>query len=202
MAFAAIENFRAGGVRYGIGDPVPDHIAAQHSAWCSGSGALGVDEVVLVEKPASDDDAITLMLGEVVKLEGLDVVPISKAQISQILLGHYLEAGLLEMPQPAPDLAKPVPVIFQDPIVDPVNPDAVAGEAGGKPTPEIFADPIVDAVLPELDLKMTLKTLVAIADSEGVKLTEAHSGTKADYIAAIAAKRAADNPGPRTEELE
>ena len=49
---------------------------------------------------------------------------------------------------------------------------------------------------------MTLKTLVAIADSEGVKLTEAHSGTKADYIAAIAAKRAADNPGPRTEQLE
>ena len=164
MAFAAIENFRAGGVRYGIGDPVPDHIAAQHSAWCSGSGALGVDEVVLVEKPASDDDAITLMLGEVVKLEGLSSSlavlearagrPLSKAELGGLIVGAYFERELLPLPenllafQISADLAKPVPVIFEDPIVDPVDGDAVAGEAGGKPTPEIFADPIVDAVLP------------------------------------------------------
>jgi hypothetical protein len=55
-------------------------------------------------------------------------------------------------------------------------------------------------VLPELDPKMPLKTLIAIAEAEGVKLRESDTGTKADYIAAISAKRAADNPGPRSEE--
>lgn len=202
MSYIATTRFRDGSL-YSIGDKVPEAIALANLACVASSEQADVAEgASLVERPASDDDAITLMLGEVARLEGLDVVPVSKAQMAGLLLGHYLEVGLLEMPQPAPDLVKPVPVIFEEPIVDAVDGDAVAGEAGGKPTPEIFGEPIVDAVLPELDPKMTLKTLAAIADAEGVKLAETDTGTKADFIAAIAAKRAADNPGPRTEELE
>lgn len=200
MSYIATTRFRDGSL-YNIGDSVPEVIALANLACVAGPELADVaEDPSLVERPASDDDAITLMLGEVARLEGLDVVPVSKAQISQILLVHYLEVGLVEMPQSAPDLVKPVPVIFEEPIVDTVDGDVVAGEAVGKPTPEMFGDPIVDPVLPELDPKMTVKALTQIAEAETVMIGE--GATKAEIIGAIAAKRAADNPGPRQEGLE
>lgn len=77
---------------------------------------------------------------------------------------------------------KPIPVLADPPIVDPVVPGDQA------------------AALPEVSDKMTVAALTAIAVDEGVTIGDGF--TKAEIIAAIALKRAADNAGPREEALE
>lgn len=77
---------------------------------------------------------------------------------------------------------KPIPVLFDPPIVDPV----VLGDQAPS--------------LPEVSDKMTVAALMAIAVDEGVTIGD--GATKAEIIVAIALKRAADNPGPRQEDLE
>ncbi len=77
---------------------------------------------------------------------------------------------------------KPIPVLFEEPIVDPVVPGDQA------------------APLPEISDKMTVSALSKIAVDESVTIGDGF--TKAEIIAAIALKRALDNPGPREERLE
>ena len=185
MAFTATENFRSFGVLYTIGDPVPDDIATQNGAWCTGSGAIEpiapVEALIASKEPLSLTVEIDLeatimrMLRKICELEGLDAGGSSrtKSELITTLLSYYLAAGMISAEGLAAS-AKPVPVIFEEPFVDPV--------------------------LPELDPKMTVKALTQIAEAETVTIGE--GATKAEIIGAIAAKRAADNPGPRAEELE
>lgn len=111
--------------------------------------------------------------------------------------------------------ATPSNALGHDPItIDDPNP-AAAIELGHKqavtPTvassllvvlkngePESFGGPIVKLVI--VNDGMTKAKLVAVADAERVQIGDGL--TKAEIINAIAAKRAPDNPGPRTEELE
>ena len=181
MTFLALHNFRAHGILYNIGDPVPDELAARDDIApfikAVGNSTPSVDLTqapvqidgegeMLGEKEVSVDDAITLMFGQVAALEGLTDVATSKVQILKALIGHYIAVGL---------------------IAEESFDDTASDLGGADGSMQIMAGDGIGAPVPLVDT-LTVTQLREIAAVEGISIDA--QARKADIIAAIVAKRA------------